>query len=110
MLTIGDSGAAIHVVTSSRDAVPGSVRPNTMGVKTANGTVVPPLKCDSLLFIETDDGSSKTVLLEDALIMDSCAHNLVSLGKLASEQHIGFTLGAGLDPSYLQINAQCRAP
>lgn len=102
-LVIGDTGAAIHVVTGPWAAVPGSVRPNTLAVKTANGSVVPPLKCDSLLTLETNAGVKKTVLLEDALIMADCAHNLVSLGKLAAEQNISLTLGAGLDPSYLSL-------
>ena len=102
-LVIGDTGAAIHVVTGPWAAVPGSVRPNTLAVKTANGSVVPPLKCDSLLTLETANGSTRTVLLEDALIMADCAHNLVSLGKLAAEQNISLTLGAGIEPSYLSV-------
>ena len=40
-LTIGDSGAAIDVEVDASRAVPGSVRPNTLAVHTANGTTSP---------------------------------------------------------------------
>ena len=39
---VGDSGAAVHVVTSKARAIPGTVRVNTMQVSTANGCVAPP--------------------------------------------------------------------
>ena len=40
-LTIGDTGAAFDVLTNASRAIPGSVRPNHVAVKTANGSVVP---------------------------------------------------------------------
>ena len=49
---MGDTGAAVHVLTlaSARKlGVSGSVRPSTLGVKTANGLVVPPLQCDAVI-------------------------------------------------------------
>ena len=108
-LTIGDSGAAIHVVTSTKHAVPGSIRPNNLAVKTANGTVVPKLQCDSLLHLQLLDGSSTTVTLEGALIMDTCAHNLVSVGKLARLKGVSCTLTAGDGDSYFTIPDGRRA-
>ena len=41
-LKVGDSGAAVHVVTSRKRALPGTIKPNTMCVSTANGSLVPP--------------------------------------------------------------------
>ena len=43
---IGDTGAYVHVVNSLKRAMPGTVRPNTLRVSTANKTVVPQWKCD----------------------------------------------------------------
>ena len=51
----------------------------------------------------------RSLLLRDALVVETCAHNLVSLGKLAREEHVGLVVGAGADPTYLQF-AKHRAP
>ena len=46
VLTVGDTGAAVHVCVDRSYAVPGSIRSNSLAVSTANGTVVPPECCD----------------------------------------------------------------
>ena len=109
-LTIVDSGAAIDVATSAKHAVPGSVRPNSLAVKTANGEVVPPLKCDLVQTIRADDGTLFTEVLEGVLIMPDCAHNLLSAGKMASQRGVSLTIGAGADPSYFTFRDGKRAP
>ena len=113
MLTVLDSGAAIDVLTpesARRGAVPGSMRANTLAVRTANGTVVPSLKCDYVLQLSTSEGNLTSVLLADCLIMDKCAHNLVSAGKLARDSRVGLTVGAGSDPSFLTLANAARVP
>ena len=88
---VGDSGAAVHVLKSTKGCVPGSVRENTLAVHTANGTVVPPFRCDKVRRLRCDDGSFKSVILRDCLVMEQCAHNLISLGRLARDEGITTT-------------------
>jgi len=109
-LTIGDSGAAIDVEVDASRAVPGSVRPNTLAVHTANGTTVPPFKCDVRETWTAADGSTRSVLRTDCLIMESCAHNLVSLGKLARNEHVSTTIGAADASSFLTLRDSTRVP
>ena len=109
-IDIGDSGAAVHVVTDTKNAVPGSVRKNDLAVHTANGAVTPPLKCDVVRSLRCTNGELKSVMLTGALVMEDCSHNLISLGKLAREQGIGLTLGAGDDASSLNLPGGITAP
>jgi hypothetical protein len=109
-IDVGDSGAAIHVRTSINGAIEGSARPNDIKVHTANGSVTPPVKADFLQVLACDDGTKQSVILRDVLIMEECAHNLISLGKLARDEHIGFTLGAGDDPTFLSLPNGTKAP
>ena len=109
-IDIGDTGAAVHVVTDTKNAVPGSVRKNDLAVHTANGAVTPPLKCDVVRSLRCTNGELKSVMLTGALVMEDCSHNLISLGKLAREQGIGLTLGAGDDASSLNLPGGITAP
>jgi hypothetical protein len=108
-IKVADSGAAVHVVTSRHRARPGTIRANTLRVSTANGSIIPPEKCDADLDIGMEDGTVRTVILRDALIMKSCGHELISLGKLAREENVGTTLSPGGKLSYLSFGSQ-RAP
>ena len=109
-LDIGDSGAAVHVVINTQNAVPGSVRVNQLAVHTANGSVTPALKCDVRRTLVCSDGKQRSVLLREALVMDNCSHNLISLGKLAREEGIGMMLGACDEDSYLKLPGNITAP
>ena len=108
-LTIGDTGAAFDVLTNASRAIPGSVRPNHIAVKTANGGVVPELQCDYVLELDMLDGSRRSIVRRNALIMPTCAHNLLSLGNLARDSNVSVTLGAGSEPSFINFG-QARAP
>ena len=111
MLDVRDSGAAIHVCRTIDDAVvPESVRTNTLGVRTANGPVIPPFKCDRVQKVRLDDGTIRSLILEGCLVMDTCAHNLISLGKLARDNDIGTYIGAGTNGSYLQFSDKAKGP
>jgi len=106
---IGDSGAYVHVVNSLKRAIPGTVRPNTLRVSTANKTVVPQWKCDCELLLQMEDGSVRKRILQEALVMPDCAHELISLGRLARDG-VGTVLAPGALPSYLLFPDGKRAP
>ena len=55
-LNLGDSGSGVHGVSSTKYAVPGTIRANTTAIATANGIVVPPTKCTARLPYRTSDG------------------------------------------------------
>ena len=110
LVKIGDSGAYVHVVNSLKRAMPGTVRRNTMKVATANKTVVPAWKCDAELVLQMGDGSVRKEILRDALVMEDCAHELISLGRLARDHGIGTMLSAGAAPSYMLFPDGMRAP
>ena len=100
-LNLADSGSGVHAVNSTKYAVPGSVRTNTTAIATANGVTVPPTKCTARVPFRTLSGQRKWLTLDDCLILTDSEHNLVSLGRLALDQHIGTTIGAGARPSQL---------
>jgi hypothetical protein len=60
--------------------------------------------------VQCHDGTKRSFIKRDALIMTSCAHNLTSLGKLARDEGISTTLGAGDSPSFLAFADGGRAP
>ena len=109
-IDVGDTGAAIHVVIDTKNAVPGSVRANHLAVNTANGTVVPELRCDVVRTLRTKAGARRSVLLREALVMPDCAHNLISLGKLARDEGIGVIVGAGHEASQLTLPDKTAVP
>ena len=108
-LDVGDTGAALHVRRSCTGAVPGSVRPCTVGVRTASGAVRPKLQCDFVHTVELTNGTTRGVLLEGVVIMPECAHNLVSLGRLARDNGISFTLSVAHESSFLQFSDGSRS-
>ena len=90
-LTLGDSGAFTHVVTVpdvKRYAPKARWRPNTEAVSTANGVITPGWCCDVALPVRQRGGEIRILHLSSALIMEKCQHNLVSLGRLATENRI----------------------
>ena len=84
--TLGDSGAFVDVLCArdvKRLAKKGTMRPNTLTVATANGPCTPMYMCDALHPIRTRGGGKRSLELNGAIIMDTCDHNLVSLGRQA---------------------------
>ena len=57
-LHLADSGAGIHAINDQRYVVPGSLRPNTTAVSTANGVTVPPHRCDAAIAVRTQGGAA----------------------------------------------------
>ena len=90
-LTLGDSGAFTHVITVAdvkRYAAKAKWRPNNQAVSTANGVVTPGWCCDVALPVRQRGGNIRILHLSSALIMETCQHNLVSLGRLATENKV----------------------
>ena len=102
-------GRQSWVVRSTKGAVPGSVLPNQLSVSTANGVVVPPWKCDVWHPVGKADGTVTHQLLKEALVMEDCAHTLISLGRLARDGACGTTLDIG-GAAYLFFPDGSRAP
>ena len=50
-LHLADSGAGVHAINSMEYVVPGSLRPNTTSIATANGIATPPYQCDAVLSV-----------------------------------------------------------
>ena len=109
-IDVGDTGAAIHVRKDFKGAIPGSKRSNTTAVLTANGSVTPPWKVDVLQTLRCTDGCLTSIILRDALVMEDCAHNLVSLGKLARDEQMGTWLAPGNEQSHLTLSNGKKAP
>eukprot|EP00965_Chrysotila_dentata_P061338 2032282-Pleurochrysis_carterae.AAC.1 len=85
---LGDTGAGMHCVTDISMAVAGSVHANSTLIVTANGTTRPKHRCDVDLPLRTDKGAVVTLRLKNVLVLDNASHNLVSLGRLATEAHV----------------------
>ena len=102
-LHLADSGAGIHAINDPRYIVPGSLRPNTTAVATANGVTVPPHRCDAALSVRTQGGSVRRLELKDAVLLPDCQHSLVSLGLLARDAHASTTISAGTSESFIQL-------
>ena len=83
-----DSGSAFEVVRSTKDAIPGSIRKNTTSVSTANGIATPDWRCDVPMKVGMLDGTVRTVIRRDCLVMPKCAHELVSAGNIAKQHRI----------------------
>ena len=92
-LTLFDSGSAVHALNSSKYAIPGTFTQNTMGISTANGIVVPPLKCKARLPVRAKSGKRLWIHLTDCLILGDSEYNLVSVGRLAQEMQVTTTCG-----------------
>ena len=102
-LHLADSGAGIHAINDKRYVVPGSLRPNTTAVSTANGVTVPPYRCDAAIAVRTQGGTVLRLDLVDAILLPDCQHTLVSLGLLARDMRISTTIAAGAEGSYFQL-------
>ena len=94
---VGDSGTQFHVVLDAKDALPGSIKANTTTVSTANGVTTPKLRCDVPMQVGMKDGSVRTVIRRDALVIPNCAHELVSLGNLAKDEGVKTRIGDAHD-------------
>ena len=110
-LRLGDTGAFCHAVPDLKFAIPGTVRPNTLAVDTANGPSVPKTQCDVAMEVLLDDGTIRVVTLRNALVLDGkLRHTLVSLGTLAREGVAGTYLGMGNEVSSLRFADGACAP
>ena len=109
-LNLGDSGAGLHAINGMRYAVPGTITANTTPIATANGVIVPPHKCQARIPMRMNDGSVKNLRLDDAVILSDSAHNLISLGLLAREQHVATYIGPGESASMLIFPDGSQAP
>ena len=109
-LNLGDSGAGLHAINSMRYAVPNTITTNTTPIATANGIVVPPHKCQARIPMRLDDGSVRNLRLDDAVILSDSAHNLISLGCLARDQHIATWIAPGEGASRLVFPDGSHAP
>ena len=90
-VAVADSGAALPVLNSTRYSKKGTVRRNTTVAVTANGPTTPEIKCDAAFPVNVTLPSGHIVKryleLKGCLVMPECAHNLVPLGRLATEQN-----------------------
>ena len=95
MLSIADSGAGVHAINDARLAIPGSLRPNSTAISTASGRCIPEHVCNAYLDTVASDGSVVRLMLDDAILIPECKHNLISLGLLAEKQGITSHIKAG---------------
>eukprot|EP00965_Chrysotila_dentata_P184007 6075742-Pleurochrysis_carterae.AAC.1 len=84
---LGDTGAGMHCITDTSLAVKGSLRTNTTVIGTANGTTTPRYRCDVDLPLRTSKGNTVPIRLKNVLVLSNASHNLISLGRLATEAH-----------------------
>ena len=102
-----DSGSAFEVVGTTKHAVPGSVRKNKTSVSTANGVATPEFCCDVPMEVGMADGSVRTVLRRNALVMPQCAHELVSAGNMAKEHGIHTLIAGDNDTRLIFPDGKC---
>ena len=106
-LNLLDSGAAIDTSDGVLEqdggyAVAGTRGPNFIAVSTANGTVVPPERVTNRIPVRRRDQTMGVLERREALIMDNCPHNLISVGSLAANDGYGFWLAPYAQESYLR--------
>ena len=84
--SVYDSGAFRHVVNASSkpNVVPGSIRKCNISVRGVfDGSGKPPeYMCDAIDIVKTQNGTAE-LLLQDALMIETCPHPLVAGGRLA---------------------------
>ena len=68
----------------------------------------PPFKGDAKQSVRLEGGGVRTFQLRDALILDKCNHNLVALGRLASEANVSTVIAR--DGTHLLFSDGQRAP
>ena len=102
-----DSGSAFEVVRSTKGAIDGSIRKNTTSVSTANGVTTPTWRCDVPMKIGMRDGSVRTVVRRNALVMPQCAHELVSAGNLAKNNGINTLIASGNETRLIFPDGAC---
>eukprot|EP00965_Chrysotila_dentata_P139107 4600166-Pleurochrysis_carterae.AAC.1 len=86
---LGDTAAGMHCVTKTALGVKGSLRHNSTLIVTVNGTTTPKYRCDVDIPLRTDKGAAINMWLQNVLVLDNASHNLISLGRLATEAHVG---------------------
>ena len=106
-LNLLDSGAAVDTSDGVLErnggyAVEGTRGANVIAVSTANGTVVPPEHVTNRIPVRRRDQSTGVLVRRQALIMDNCPHNLISVGALAAVDGYGFWLAPYAQESYLR--------
>eukprot|EP00965_Chrysotila_dentata_P132848 4392676-Pleurochrysis_carterae.AAC.1 len=106
----GDTGAGMHCVTSVFLAIAGSLRENTTMIVTANGTKRPKHRCSVGLPLRTSEGGVEYLRLHDVLVLDNASHNLVSLGRLAKEAHVGVHVKGMTGDATLTLPSGATAP
>eukprot|EP00965_Chrysotila_dentata_P186025 6141849-Pleurochrysis_carterae.AAC.2 len=100
---LSDTGAGMHCVTNTALAVKGSLRHNSTLIVTANGTTTPKYRCDVDIPLRTDIGAVVNMRPQNVLVLDNASHNLISLGHLAKEAHVGLKVEATTGSSSLQL-------
>ena len=85
----------MHAVNSMEYVVPGSLRPNTTSISTANGTATPRYRCDAVLRVLDNTNKEFALNLTDAILMPDSQHNLVSLGLLAQQGDVETHIKSG---------------
>eukprot|EP00965_Chrysotila_dentata_P090154 2975900-Pleurochrysis_carterae.AAC.1 len=107
---LGDTGAGMHCVTNTALAVKGSLRPNSTIIVTANGTTTPKYRCDVDIPLRTEKGVVVKMRLANVLVLDNDSHNLISLGRLATEAHVGLKVEATIGSSSLRLPGGHKVP
>eukprot|EP00965_Chrysotila_dentata_P049136 1629757-Pleurochrysis_carterae.AAC.1 len=93
----------MHCVTNTALAVKGSLRCNSTLIVTANGTTTPKYRCDVDIPLRTDKGAAVNMRLQNVLVLDNASNNLTSLGRLATEAHVGLKVEATTGLSSLHL-------
>eukprot|EP00965_Chrysotila_dentata_P237405 6201891-Pleurochrysis_carterae.AAC.1 len=102
---LGDTGAGMHCTTDTSLAVKGSLRTNTTVIVTANGTTTHTQIQVRSRQSPTTHGQGDTVAirLKNVQVLSNASHNLISLGRLATESHVGLQVEAKTGASTLLL-------
>eukprot|EP00965_Chrysotila_dentata_P091466 3020505-Pleurochrysis_carterae.AAC.1 len=93
----------MHCITDTSLAVKGSLRTNTTVIVTANDTTRPKYRCDVDLPLPTSKENTVSIRLKNVLVLSNASHNLISLGRLATEAHVGLKGEAKTEASTLLL-------
>ena len=105
-LNILDSGAGETCLHSKCPyIVPGSFHPNSTPVNTANGVVTPKWRAHAVLPLRCINGTVKMQPLRSCLIVDTCKHNLISVGRLALDHNVGCYIAPAGEASFLNFSS-----
>ena len=82
--SVYDTGAFRHVVNDPERVVKGSIRPCNINVRGVFGGAgkAPKYMCDAIDVVKTQNGTAE-LLMQDAIMIETCPHPLVAGGRLA---------------------------